>query len=99
MQAITGDAARIEGSEQGSDNRATHSSQHPKEEPQLASSWLEAALEDGDEVREERGTRFVTSGAFYRAESGQSRDLAVLLAMLHKQDTGQLRVLDAMSGP
>lgn len=36
--------------------------------------------------------------AFYRAESAQGRDLAVLAAAVYKQQTGQLRVLDVMAG-
>jgi hypothetical protein len=83
-----------------SESDVTETRRMPLVEPQTVSSRLGASTaEGGEEVRVERGTRFVTSGAFYRAESGQSRDLAVLLAMLHKRDTGKLRVLDAMSGP
>lgn len=36
--------------------------------------------------------------AFYRAESAQGRDLAVLAAAVYKQQHGQLRVLDVMAG-
>lgn len=36
--------------------------------------------------------------AFYRAESAQARDLAVLAAAVYKQETGKLHVLDAMCG-
>mmetsp|Transcript_33373 Transcript_33373/g.64509 ORF Transcript_33373/g.64509 Transcript_33373/m.64509 type:complete len:522 (+) Transcript_33373:54-1619(+) len=46
----------------------------------------------------ERGLDFLTGDAFYRAESAQSRDLAVLAALVHRNDTGQLDVLDLMSG-
>jgi hypothetical protein len=36
--------------------------------------------------------------AFYRAESAQARDLAVLVAAVYKKTVGHLRVLDAMCG-
>jgi hypothetical protein len=36
--------------------------------------------------------------AFYRAESAQGRDLAVLAAGVYRQQHGRLRVLDVMSG-
>jgi hypothetical protein len=36
--------------------------------------------------------------AFYRAESAQGRDLAVLAAGVYRQQHGRLRVLDLMSG-
>ena len=36
--------------------------------------------------------------AFYRPESAQGRDLAVLAAAIHRRTTGQLHVLDVMSG-
>jgi hypothetical protein len=36
--------------------------------------------------------------AFYRAESAQGRDLAVLAAAVYRQQHGRLRVLDVMSG-
>jgi len=36
--------------------------------------------------------------AFYRAESAQGRDLAVLAAAVYRRTTGQLRVLDVMAG-
>jgi hypothetical protein len=36
--------------------------------------------------------------AFYRAESAQGRDLAVLAAAVYKRQHGRLRVLDVMSG-
>jgi hypothetical protein len=36
--------------------------------------------------------------AFYRAESAQGRDLAVLAAALQRRTTGRLRVLDVMAG-
>lgn len=46
----------------------------------------------------ERGMPFDTGGAFFRAQSAQGRDLAMLCAALHKRETGSLRVLDCMSG-
>lgn len=36
--------------------------------------------------------------AFYRAESAQGRDLAVLAAAVYRRQHGRLRVLDVMSG-
>ena len=41
---------------------------------------------------------FQIGPAFYRAHSQVGRDLAVLAAALDKAETGQLRVLDAMTG-
>ena len=41
---------------------------------------------------------FFTDSAFYRPQSQVGRDLAVLAAAVYKQQTGQLRVLDAMTG-
>ena len=46
----------------------------------------------------ERGVRFMQGPAFYRPESAQGRDLAVLAAAVHRRRTGRLRVLDVMSG-
>ena len=42
--------------------------------------------------------RFMQGPAFYRPESAQGRDLAVLAAAVHRRRTGRLRVLDVMSG-
>lgn len=41
---------------------------------------------------------FFTETAFYRPQSQVGRDLAVLAAAVYKRQTGQLRVLDAMTG-
>ncbi len=41
---------------------------------------------------------FSTAGAFYRPKSKIARDLAVLAAFRYRQEKGQLRVLDAMTG-
>ena len=41
---------------------------------------------------------YAAGKAFYRAESSQARDLAVLAAAVYKQAAGQLRVLDAACG-
>ncbi|GAQ91686.1 tRNA methyltransferase [Klebsormidium nitens] len=50
-------------------------------------------------VQTERGTQFVVGPSFYKPESTPSRDLAVLAARVHQQQTGAgLRVLDVMSG-
>lgn len=50
-------------------------------------------------VQTERGTQFVLGPSFYKPESTPSRDLAVLAARVHQQQTGAgLRVLDVMSG-
>ncbi len=46
----------------------------------------------------ERGVRCVGGQAFYRPESAQGRDLAMLAARLHKRQRGALRVLDLMAG-
>ena len=46
----------------------------------------------------ERGMQFMQGAAFYRPESAQGRDLAVLSAAVQRRRTGgQLRVLDVMS--
>lgn len=39
-----------------------------------------------------------SGNAFYRHESAQGRDLAVLLAAVYKRKTGRLHVLDVMAG-
>lgn len=39
-----------------------------------------------------------TGQAFYRAESAQGRDLAVLAAAVYRKQRGHLRVLDVMAG-
>ena len=44
------------------------------------------------------GVALPAGDAFYRVESAQGRDLAVLAAAVYKRATGRLRVLDAMSG-
>eukprot|EP00892_Ulva_mutabilis_P005021 jgi/Ulvmu1/2891/UM146_0033.1 len=49
-------------------------------------------------LREERGCQFEGGQAFYRAESAQARDLAVLAAAVYREETGHLHVLDAMCG-
>ncbi len=49
-------------------------------------------------VLEERGARFTPGAAFYRGESAQARDLAVLAAAAHRRRAGALRVLDVMAG-
>jgi tRNA (guanine26-N2/guanine27-N2)-dimethyltransferase len=48
--------------------------------------------------RQEGQATFIQGEAFYRAKSKIARDLAVLAAALYRQQHGQLRVLDAMSG-
>lgn len=48
--------------------------------------------------QQEGKARFRVDHAFYRARSQVGRDLAVLAAALYKQQQGQLRVLDAMTG-
>lgn len=57
-----------------------------------ASSVDSASLPEG--VATERGVPFHVRGAFYRVESRQARDLAVLLA----SDVDAPRILDAMAG-
>jgi len=49
-------------------------------------------------VLEERGARFTPGAAFYRGESAQARDLAVLAAAAYRRRVGGLRVLDVMAG-
>jgi hypothetical protein len=66
-----------------------------------SSSRAGAATEETE--RTERGVPFSSDGAFFREESAQSRDLAVLLAATMRDDRraagdDELRVLDAMSG-
>lgn len=46
----------------------------------------------------ERGVDFFAGDAFYRADSAQARDLAILAATVYKRQTGRLRVLDVMAG-
>ena len=43
-------------------------------------------------------TQTLAGRAFYRAESAQARDLAILAAIVYRQREGQLRVLDLMCG-
>eukprot|EP00877_Chromochloris_zofingiensis_P010695 jgi/Chrzof1/587/Cz01g21110.t1 len=47
---------------------------------------------------QERGVQITPGDAFYRGESAQGRDLAVLAAAVYKRQHGVLRVLDVMSG-
>mmetsp|Transcript_16873 Transcript_16873/g.43231 ORF Transcript_16873/g.43231 Transcript_16873/m.43231 type:complete len:317 (-) Transcript_16873:596-1546(-) len=73
-----------------------------------AGSWGEGVLESSDggigmgvdaTVLEERGCAFVAGEAFYRPESAQARDLAILAVMAHQQRSGsRMRVLDCCSG-
>eukprot|EP00252_Welwitschia_mirabilis_P008843 TRINITY_DN21080_c0_g1_i2.p1 TRINITY_DN21080_c0_g1~~TRINITY_DN21080_c0_g1_i2.p1 ORF type:complete len:281 (-),score=34.81 TRINITY_DN21080_c0_g1_i2:972-1814(-) len=49
-------------------------------------------------MAEERGIKFLVGECFYKGESRTGRDLGVLMAALHKANTGSLRVLDAMCG-
>ncbi|MBD1853022.1 tRNA (guanine-N1)-methyltransferase [Cyanobacteria bacterium FACHB-502] len=46
----------------------------------------------------ERNTHFYIGNAFYRPQSRMVRDLGVLAAAVYRQQTGRLRVLDAMAG-
>ncbi|KAF6262612.1 S-adenosyl-L-methionine-dependent methyltransferase [Scenedesmus sp. NREL 46B-D3] len=57
-----------------------------------------AAARHNYELVTERGVEFTPGSAFYRAESAQGRDLAVLAAGVYRQQHGRLRVLDVMSG-
>ena len=47
---------------------------------------------------QEGKARFAIANAFYRASSQVGRDLAVLAAAIYRQQHGQLRVIDAMTG-
>jgi len=47
---------------------------------------------------QEGKARFYVEGAFYRPHSQVGRDLAVLAAAIYRQQRGELRVLDAMTG-
>ncbi len=47
---------------------------------------------------QEGKARFYVEGAFYRPHSQVGRDLAVLAAAVYRQQQGELRVLDAMTG-
>ncbi|MGF1537722.1 MAG: tRNA (guanine-N1)-methyltransferase [Elainellaceae cyanobacterium] len=58
----------------------------------------EAAQEAAAETVIEGRARFRVGGAFYRPASARSRDFGVLAAADYRQQTGQLRVLDTMSG-
>ncbi|MEB3292612.1 MAG: hypothetical protein VKJ24_05595 [Synechococcales bacterium] len=49
-------------------------------------------------LQQERDIQFDTGQAFYRANSQRSRDLGVLAAIVYRQQVGQLRVLDGMTG-
>ncbi|KAL2642401.1 hypothetical protein R1flu_009988 [Riccia fluitans] len=49
-------------------------------------------------IQEERGVSFQVGPAFYRRQSSLARDLGILIAAVHRQQTGSLRVLDVMSG-
>lgn len=49
-------------------------------------------------IMREGQVSFQIGAAFYRPASQIARDLAVLAATVYRQQTGQLRVLDAMSG-
>ena len=70
-------------------------------------------VEDPDDFGVERGVPFTRKRAFYRVESAQARDLAMLLASVHSDEavaassssfrdreriSGGVSVLDAMSG-
>ena len=46
----------------------------------------------------ERGVAFSVHGSFYRPASVLARDLAVLAALRQQRDSGELRVLDALTG-
>lgn len=46
----------------------------------------------------EGSARFKVGNTFYRSQSQVVRDLGVLAAQIYRQDTGSLRVLDAMAG-
>ncbi|GAX75602.1 hypothetical protein CEUSTIGMA_g3046.t1 [Chlamydomonas eustigma] len=56
------------------------------------------APEQSPELKAERGVQFMQGAAFYRPESSQGRDLAILAAALYRKRTGSLRVLDVMAG-
>jgi tRNA (guanine26-N2/guanine27-N2)-dimethyltransferase len=47
---------------------------------------------------QEGQARFQVEGAFYRSKSKIGRDLAILAATVYRQQRGELRVLDAMTG-
>ncbi|KAL3695883.1 hypothetical protein R1sor_009959 [Riccia sorocarpa] len=49
-------------------------------------------------LQEERGVSFQVGPAFYRRQSSLARDLGILVAAVHRQQTGNLRVVDVMSG-
>ncbi|MEM9264605.1 MAG: tRNA (guanine-N1)-methyltransferase [Cyanobacteria bacterium P01_F01_bin.13] len=54
-------------------------------------------LPDNGQLQEGKA-RFSISNAFYRASSQVGRDLAVLAAALYRQQHGELRIIDAMTG-
>ncbi|MEM6253364.1 MAG: tRNA (guanine-N1)-methyltransferase [Cyanobacteria bacterium P01_D01_bin.156] len=57
-----------------------------------------SAAQNSAKQRQEGQARFVTTHAFYRPTSQVGRDLAVLAAAVYRQNHGQLRVIDAMTG-
>ncbi|NET30546.1 MAG: tRNA (guanine-N1)-methyltransferase [Cyanothece sp. SIO1E1] len=79
----------------------THLSGAPGEQEDscAAASSSSAALSvQPSHWHQEGKARFRVGNAFYRAGSAIARDLAVLAAATYKATTGQLRVLDAMTG-
>lgn len=71
------------------DSDATPSSQPSSAEP---------AGSETSRLLTERGMPFNVAGSFFRAQSSQGRDLALLAAALNRRRSGSLRVLDVMSG-
>lgn len=49
-------------------------------------------------THQEGNARFQVGNAFYRPTTQLIRDLGILAAAIHRQKTGELRVLDAMAG-
>ena len=47
---------------------------------------------------QEGKAQFIVGNAFYRPQTKIVRDLGILAATIYRQDTGRLRVLDAMAG-
>ncbi len=55
-------------------------------------------MTEAGEWGQEGKARFVQAGAFFRPHSQVGRDLAILAAVVYRQQRGQLRVLDVMTG-
>lgn len=60
--------------------------------------WCKNIYPEDSSLLREGQASFRLGAAFYRKESRTARDLGILAAAIHKARTGQLRVLDGMTG-